>query len=166
MKIRIAPSILHETLVNGEGIRSCVFFAGCNKYCKGCHNKDLQKFNAGIKRNIDDVVDEILKNRPMIDGVTLSGGDPLCQYKGSLELCKKLKEHDINIWLYTGELYTRIKTHFSEILDFVDVIVDGKFDESLVSDKIKYRGSSNQKIIYFDCGYPTKIIQGDVNGYE
>lgn len=163
--IRVAKDFIHGSLVNGEGIRTVIFFSGCDKNCKGCHNKDLQDFNAGIIRHVDDIINEILEEIDMIDGVTLSGGDPMCQRSGLFELCKGLKEHNINVWVYTGETYDELRgTH---ILKYIDVLVDGKFEESLKSEKIKYRGSSNQNIIYLnEDGIPTRIISGEENGYE
>lgn len=150
-KIRIG-SILNESLVNGEGIRTVVFFSGCNKFCKGCQNEGLQDFKAGYDISIDDLVDKILENRAMIDGVTLSGGDPLCQYIGCLKLCKKLKKHGINIWLYTGETFDQILLRYNSIVHYVDVIVDGRYEESLKRDGLLYRGSSNQTIIHLEQG--------------
>lgn len=155
-KIRIG-SILNESLVNGEGIRTVIFFSGCNKACKGCHNLELQNFNAGYDIPIDELVSKIIKNKHMIDGVTLSGGDPLCQYMGCLELCKRLKEHKINIWLYTGETFDKILLKYNSITNYVDVIVDGKYEESLKQEGLKYRGSSNQAIIHFKHGNITKV---------
>lgn len=155
-KIRIA-NILNESLVNGEGIRTVVFFSGCNKYCQGCHNLDLQNFNSGYDISVDDLVEKILRNKHMIDGVTLSGGDPLCQYSACLELCKKLKIHGFNIWLYTGETYEEIFLKYRHILYDVDTIVDGRYIESLKEEGLEFRGSSNQKIIYLEDGNITKI---------
>jgi len=164
VKARIAEEIIHESLVNGEGIRATVFFAGCDKDCKGCHNKELQNFKAGISREVDAIVTEILESKPMIDGVTLSGGDPMCQQHAALGLCRRLKDHGINIWLYTGRTYNELIGN--SILSNVDVLVDGKFEEDLMSEKIKYRGSSNQNIMYLKEGIPYRIISGEENGYE
>lgn len=157
MKIKISKELIHNSLVNGDGIRTVIFFTGCDKNCPGCHNKALQDFDAGISANIDDIVNEIIQEKELIDGVTLSGGDPICQSSGATELCRKLKEHNINIWLYTGESYDNLRGN--SILKYLDVIVDGRFDESLVNKHLKYRGSSNQRIIYLNNdGLPVKII--------
>lgn len=155
-KVRIG-SILNESLVNGEGVRTVVFFSGCNKDCKGCHNLELQNFKAGYEITIDELVEKILKNKPMIDGVTLSGGDPLCQYMGCLELCKRLKEHGINIWLYTGETLDKVLIKYNSIVNYIDVLVDGKYEESLKKEDLRYRGSSNQALIYLKNGSVVKV---------
>ena len=155
-KVRIGK-ILNESLVNGEGVRTVIFFSGCNKFCRGCHNVELQDFNAGYDITIEELVNKVLENKDMIDGVTLSGGDPLCQYMGCLELCRELKKHGINIWLYTGETFDKVLLKYNSIVDFIDVMVDGMYEESLKDGNLRYRGSSNQGIIYFDSGRISKV---------
>ena len=150
MKIRVAKEILWNSLVNGEGVRAVIFFSGCKRNCKGCQNKELQDFKAGIEREVSDVVNEILGDLEMIDGVTISGGDPVYQMEGLTELCRELKKHNINIWLYTGELVQNLYNKNTELCkDLVDVIVDGPYIEELRNPDLKYRGSSNQKIWSF-----------------
>lgn len=153
-------SILHNSLVNGEGIRTVVFFSGCNRGCEDCHNKQLQDFRSGKDMTIDEIVEEILQDKDMIDGVTLSGGDPIFQYFEVLELCKRLKTHGINIWMYTGATLDEICAIYPEVVNCVDVIVDGMYDKSKKIDGLKYRGSYNQNIIYFRDGSIVKMIGG------
>lgn len=143
MKIKIA-GMAPNSLVNGEGIRFTVFFNGCRRDCPGCHNKELQDFDNpnAVLMDTDDIVAAVKKEEFLIDGVTLSGGDPLYQPEGLVELCEKLK--NFNIWLYTGETYENIP---EKLLENIDVVVDGMFIEELKDENIKYRGSSNQRII-------------------
>lgn len=150
-KIRVG-NILNESLVNGDGIRDVIFFAGCNKNCRGCQNQELRRFDVGKEMSIEEIVNKVLEDKNMIDGVTLSGGDPLCQYTNCLALCKELKKHNINVWLYTGETYEEILASYQDIIYYVDVIVDGRYDETLKEDGLLYRGSSNQNIIYLEQG--------------
>lgn len=158
MDVQIA-NYLHNSLVNGEGTRDVVFFSGCKHKCKGCHNEKAWDFKFGMSMDTDVLVDAVLKNKPMLDGVTISGGDPFFQYDGLLELCKKLKEHGFNIWVYTGfyleELKRRNKT---EIFNYIDALVDGRYIERRKSDECKYRGSENQSIILFKDGKVQQII--------
>lgn len=147
-------SILHATCVNGPGIRTAIFFSGCARDCKGCHNKELQDFNAGIEINVSEIIDEIeidITNQ-LIDGVTLTGGDPIYQKDGVVELCSKLKGMypNLSICLYTGEYFDNIS---DDIKEKVDIIVDGPFVEELKSTDKKYMGSSNQHMY-------TKKIEG------
>lgn len=146
--IRVS-NIIKESLVNGEGIRTVIFLSGCELNCKGCHNKDLQNPMAGKDVLIDGLIDSVRENYDMIDGVTLSGGDPFFQYEKTLILCKELKSNfpEKSIWVYTGKLLPEIIDKYNEILKYVDVIVDGPYIEELNTGNTLYRGSSNQKII-------------------
>lgn len=145
--------ILHNSLVNGEGIRTVIFLSGCDKACKGCHNEHLQDFEYGNKMTIDEVIQEIMESKDLIDGITLSGGDPICQYFSVLELCKELKKEDINIWMYTGDTIEHIiNSGKEEILKHIDVLVDGLFIDTLADENLKFKGSSNQRILYLNNG--------------
>lgn len=148
--------ILPNSLVNGYGARMVIFFSGCDKNCKGCHNLYLQDFNYGRDMSIAEIVDAVKENMHLLDGVTLSGGDPLCQYPAMLELCMALQREGINIWMYTGETHGEIIKHKPRILKVVDVLVDGMYVEAL-KDESKYKGSSNQRVIYLSNGVVTKI---------
>lgn len=141
---------LQDSTSDGEGLRDVLFVSACSHVCIGCHNKKSwsplegtfftdsmeKKFIAHAKR----------LNPP---AVTLSGGDPLheANYTDILKLCKKLKEEKINVWLYTGYTYAQVRALFPEVLNYIDVLVDGKYVEELKDQSIKFRGSSNQKII-------------------
>lgn len=139
--------ILKHSSVNGPGVRFCVFTQGCSHHCFNCQNKNTWEPNCGTNIDVEELSNEI-KQTKFIDGVTLSGGDPLEQLTPVLELCKKLKEDNINIWLYTGYTFEEIKnSNMIEVLPYVDVIVDGRYDEKLKSSNLIFRGSSNQKII-------------------
>lgn len=152
MNFRIADYI-PNSLENGEGVRDVIFFSGCKHKCRGCHNKEAQKMDFGSDISVDEIVLKVLKNKPMIDGVTISGGDPFFQYPALLELCKRLKEHKINIWVYTGYYYPELGAWgYGEALKYIDVLVDGRFMMKKKDSSLRYRGSSNQSIIHFDCG--------------
>lgn len=141
--------ITHPDVNNGLGCRITIWISGCIHHCKGCHNKETWDFNYGRKFTDEDKekVFKILE-KPYIKGVTFSGGDPLCSYKDVLKLAIEIKENFSNkdIWLYSGFTLDYIKEHFREILNYVDVIVDGEFVEELRDVSLKFRGSSNQNI--------------------
>ena len=99
VKFRYAGYIANS-MENGEGIRDVIFFSGCKRDCPGCHNKELQDFGYGWDVEIDEIVNLILNNKEMIDGVTISGGDPIYQYDALLELCKELKKKHQYLGLY------------------------------------------------------------------
>ncbi len=141
-----------ETIVDGEGIRFSIYLAGCNHNCKGCHNKQSWNPNAGnplTEELITELIDEI-NNNPLLDGITLSGGDPFYNKEELLHLVVRLKkETGLNIWCYTGYVYEDLLTNNTalEIFKYIDVLVDGPFIQSLYSPNISFRGSTNQRII-------------------
>lgn len=145
----------YESFCDGQGIRTVLFVAGCTKNCKGCQNPTSHNFNAGNELN-KEVLSEIFNNiseRPYIQGLTLSGGDPLeaLNRQGSIYIIESFKQAFPNkdVWIYTGEMWEDIKEDFGEewLLKYVDVIVDGKFDISKRTTKSAFKGSTNQRII-------------------
>lgn len=140
--------ILLETTADGPGFRTSFYLAGCKHNCPGCHNPQSHDPNGGEEYDIDDLVHIALDDE--FANVTLSGGDPLFQIDGVIELCKKIKElSDKTIWVYTGYVYESIlkDSKFSQLLPHIDVLVDGPFIESLRDESLPFRGSSNQRII-------------------
>lgn len=138
-------------MLNGEGVRVVLWVSGCVHACPNCHNQQTWNPNSGIPFD-DEALKEIyaeLEN-PYVDGITFSGGDPLhpLNYNTVLWLCNqiKLKFPNKNIWVYTGYHLDTVKLIYSDILEYADVIVDGKFIEALKSPDKHWVGSSNQRI--------------------
>lgn len=150
-KIRLA-GIAYESLVNGPGMRRVLFSQGCSHNCEGCFNQDTHDFNGGELMDMDQIVKDIIDN-PFIKGVTFSGGDPWEQADKFAYIAKELKEKGINIWSYTGYTFEHIienkfkRKGWNDLLNIVDVLVDGKFEMDNKIENLKYRGSSNQRII-------------------
>lgn len=144
---------LDNSLTNGEGLRSVVFVSGCNHRCKGCHNEPMQDYNYGDKVLIGEVVQRIKNNVPVIKGVTFSGGEPFEQAKALSSLASEIKKLGLNLWCYTGFTYDEIINNICNnkdwmaLLNEIDVLVDGKFEQNEKDAKLKYKGSSNQQII-------------------
>ena len=147
-------------VANGEGVRVSFFVSGCNHHCKGCFNECAWDFNYGNKftdENIDEVINYL--NHDHIEGLTLLGGEPLeyVNQEGILPLVKRVKEKfpNKNIWCYTGFDFekdvvgkmSKDNETTKELLNYIDVMVDGKFEEDKKNLKLKFRGSSNQRII-------------------
>lgn len=147
-------------VANGEGVRVSVFVSGCNHHCKGCFNQCAWDFNYG-KEFSEKEEQQIIEymNHDYISGLSLLGGEPLepKNQEGLLLLVKKVKEKfpDKNIWCYTGFDFEKdvvgkmAKNNETtrELLKYIDVIVDGKFEEDKRDLKLQFRGSSNQKIV-------------------
>lgn len=144
--------IIHESLTNGPGMRRVLFAQGCRHNCKGCFNSHTHNFNGGQTFNIDNIVTDIKKN-PLIKGVTFSGGDPIEQAEAFSLIAKEVRKLNKNVWCYTGYTFEEILKNsekdsaLKELIKNIDVLVDGKFDISKKDDGLKYRGSSNQRII-------------------
>lgn len=138
-------------MLNGEGVRVVLWVAGCQHACKGCHNPQTWNPNSGIPFDegaLQEIYDEL--DNPYTDGITFSGGDPLHpkNYNTILHLCTQIKQKYPNksIWVYTGYTMEDVKYLYSDILDYIDVLVDGKFEEALRCPDTPWIGSSNQII--------------------
>lgn len=149
-KVRLA-GIAYESLVNGPGIRRVFFAQGCRHNCKGCFNPSTHCFKGGELRDISVLIHDI-KNNPLIQGVTFSGGDPFEQAEAFGHMAYKIKELNLNIWCYTGYTFEYIlnnvdNKYWQELLRNIDVLVDGKFEEDKKDQGLRFRGSKNQRII-------------------
>lgn len=157
--LRIAGTV-NDSIVDGDGIRFTIFTQGCPHNCNGCHNPQTHDFNGGKIVSIDELLQKIKQN-PLLDGVTFSGGEPFCQAHELAILGEKIKSLGLNITTYTGytfeELYAnREKNHWEELLSVTDILIDGRFVLELKDWNIKFRGSSNQR--YIDC--PASLKEG------
>lgn len=159
--------IIPETSVDGEGLRTSIYVAGCTHHCKGCHNPQTWDFNAGQPLTMD-IIDEVIANikkNPLLNGITFSGGDPLAvdNARDLLDFLKRIKSEGINVWCYTGYEFEYLiscnafvwnKNHKPEdieaqfdCLNYIDVLVDGPFIQELKDPDLIFRGSSNQRIL-------------------
>lgn len=140
-----------DSIVDGPGIRFAIFAQGCKHACPGCHNVESQDFKGGKLISIDELKMKIEAN-PLLAGITLTGGEPFEQPEPFLILSRWAKERGLNVWAYSGytwdELISGIPSAAAgTLLKEVDVLVDGPFVQALASYELKWRGSSNQRII-------------------
>lgn len=148
MVVRLAADIQPDSILDGSGIRTVIWFQGCLHNCKGCQNPETHDMNGGIVVDVDELKMK-LKNLKYQSGITLSGGDPFFQPKAALEIAKFAKSVGLNVWAYTGFTYEALLSDKSrlDLLKNVDVLVDGKFMMDKKSLNCKFRGSTNQRLI-------------------
>lgn len=134
---------------NGLGCRVTLWVSGCKHHCKGCHNEETWDFLSGKEFTSEDKEKLFgVLSKPYIKGITFSGGDPIFSYDDVVSLCEEIRERfpSKNIWLYSGFTIEEIRDMFPRILGLIDVLVDGRFVESLRDVSLAFRGSSNQRI--------------------
>ena len=153
-------------MLNGDGIRVVLWVSGCKLHCPGCHNPQTWAFNSGLKFSEQDK-EELFEalDKSYIKGITLSGGNPLDSYEEILALIKEIKEKfpSKDIWIYSGYTFDYIEHNYKEILDYVNVIVDGPYIEELRDVELHWRGSSNQKV-YRKINNEWKVEEDDYAG--
>ena len=138
---------------NGPNIRATLFVSGCTHNCKGCVNKDYQDFNYGKEwTSITETLFLCYAKDPKVKGINILGGEPLQQTMDNslADLLAKIKENTNKpIWLWTGYKLEDVinNTKVMNILQYVDVLIDGKFEEDKKDLNLMYRGSANQRII-------------------
>ena len=148
---------------NGPGIRVSIFMQGCTFNCKNCFNKETHDFNGG-KEFTDETIDKVIElaKPDYIVGLSILGGEPLHpkNIEGTTKLAKKFKSvyPDKNIWVWSGFLFDKNIINF-EILNYIDVLVDGVYKDELHDFTLKYRGSSNQRVIDVKKSLKTNNIE-------
>lgn len=149
--VRIA-GVVKESIVDGSGLRFVVFAQGCKHNCSGCQNPHTHSFTGGTLVTIDSILEQVKKN-PLLDGVTLSGGEPFEQAEGLSKLARRVKELGLNVITYTGYTYEEIVVGcgkvegWDSLLNATDILVDGRFMLDKRNILLKFRGSENQRII-------------------
>lgn len=149
MKIRIFGTA-EDSIVDGPGIRFAVFTQGCPHHCPGCHNPESHPFDGGRLADTQEIIAQMTGN-PLLDGLTLSGGDPMCQPEPCLELAQAARAAGLNVWCYTGYTWESLLQENNParmaLLAAVDVLVDGPFVLAQRSLELKFCGSRNQRLI-------------------
>ena len=146
-------SIRRLDISNGEGLGVTLFTQGCPFHCKNCFNPETHDFDGGKEYTIDTKNAIVsLINRTQIKRFSILGGEPLIERNKEdlISLCSSIKEirPDIKIWVYTGNIFENVKDDWYELLyNYVDVLVDGPYVDSKRDLRLKFRGSSNQRVI-------------------
>ncbi len=150
-KLRLA-GVIRESIVDGPGIRMTVFTQGCPHHCKGCHNEQTWDFDGGYESSTERILEEAQKD-PLLRGLTFSGGEPFSQAENMAILAKDAKALGYDIFCYTGYTFEKLVSEFDahpeykELLEQCDWLVDGPFILDKRSLMLKFRGSTNQRIL-------------------
>ena len=140
-------NIVDNTIVDGEGFRTSLYVSGCDICCEDCHNKEWWNIKKGTPMTINEVFNKIVFN---ITNITFIGGEPMLQAKSLTILAEKIKkETNKNIWIYSGHKFEEIleNNKYFSLLKHCDVLVDGMFKKEYFKHNLRFRGSTNQRII-------------------
>ena len=164
--LRLA-GIIKESIVDGPGLRLTVFAQGCPHKCKNCHNPETHPFENGTECTIAQILD-MIKINPLLDGLTISGGEPFCQAGALGELAKEIKDMNLSVWTYTGYTWEELaaqtqKDDIALLLQNTDVLVDGKYIDGKKDYRLRFRGSNNQRLINVKaslaCGTVVEVVE-------
>ena len=170
--------VMTADVANGEGMRVSVFVSGCRNHCKGCFQPQTWDFNYGREYTPEIeqfIIDELSKS--YYDGITILGGDPMEpeNQEPVLRLLRRIKKElpDKKVWAYTGYVYDRdlvpggkrfVDGVTRELLESIDILIDGRFVEELKNLMLNFRGSSNQRIIKMKETLETgKVVLSELN---
>lgn len=147
MEIRIAGTV-NDSIVDGPGYRYTIFTQGCPHHCPGCHNPETHPFEGGKTVDTQTIIDQFREN-PLLDGITLSGGDPFCQPVPCIELAKAAHKLGLNVWAYSGWTYEEIMADadMAALAKELDVLIDGPFILAQRTLDKRFMGSKNQRAI-------------------
>lgn len=139
-----------ESIVDGPGLRYAIFTQGCPHHCPGCHNPESHDPAGGHARDTGDIIAEWARNS-LLRGITLSGGEPFAQSEACLALARAAHAQGLDVWAFSGFLLEDLLASGDDavqaLLREIDVLVDGRFEQALFSHELRFRGSSNQRIL-------------------
>ena len=141
--------IAGDSIVDGPGIRTTVFCQGCPHHCPGCHNPETWDFGCGTDMSVEAIL-EVVQANPLCRGVTFSGGEPFAQSAGFARLADLLKERGYEVAAYSGYTFEELLQGSPEqrqLLERLDILIDGPFLLEQRSLELSFRGSRNQRIL-------------------
>lgn len=151
MQLRLA-GVIRESIVDGPGFRFVVFAQGCPHHCPGCHNPETHPFDGGYWSDTARIMTAV-KQDSLLSGLTFSGGEPFCQAAAFTELARLAHAQGLNVISYTGYTFEELYAGFDEnpawrdLLEELDILVDGRFLIEQKTLNLKFRGSANQRVI-------------------
>ena len=153
--IRLSGPLEHDNIVNGDGLRAVVWTQGCPNHCPGCQNPETWDYESGMLFSIDEICERLSKFKGQA-GLTFCGGEPFVQPKACKQIADYVrKELGWNVWSFSGFTYEIIKKSGGEAWEFLkslDAIIDGPFIQSKLDLGLRFRGSSNQRLMHLELG--------------
>ena len=141
--------IVQDSIVDGPGIRTTIFCQGCPHHCEGCHNPETWDFGCGTPMT-EETIAQIVRSNPLCRGVTFSGGEPFAQSEGFAKLARLLKERGYEVASYSGYTFEELlegSEDQKQLLQSIDILIDGPFRMEERSLELVFRGSKNQRIL-------------------
>lgn len=148
MLIRISD-VINDSIVDGPGIRLTVFTQGCPHHCEGCHNPQTHAVDGGKLWDTEKIIRAMAEN-PLLDGLTLSGGEPFLQAEACRVLASAARDLGLNVWIYSGFTWEELTSgpeDWKGLLAQTDILIDGPFQLESRSLELRFRGSKNQRVI-------------------
>lgn len=146
--VSLASDLTFDSIVDGPGLRMVLWTQGCPHHCVGCHNPQTHDITKGIQVKVSEIIKQIQQSN-LQTGLTLSGGEPFLQANQLLDIVEAAKQKGLNIWVYSGFTFEQLLQNpiHKQLLDKVDILVDGKYMEEKKDYRLVFKGSSNQRII-------------------
>ena len=167
MKLRVF-NILKKTKVEGPGIRYCIWVQGCSRHCKGCQAKHTWTHDDGSLYDTEDLINDILKYKDKIEGVTFLGGEPFEQAEALGTIAERIKNAGLSVVCFTGGKIEELKENpvNTKLLNNIDLLIDGEFIEKLTDYSRPWCGSSNQRYHFLTDRYNKEIFEKYKNKIE
>jgi len=153
MKLRLAAPITKDSIVDGPGLRMVIWTQGCVHHCMGCHNPETHSLTGGIEVDTTSIVAEMERIK-LHRGITLSGGEPFLQTEALIHIAHRAKQLGLDVWCYTGFTWEQLNNQSAanyqsnlKLLQYIDVLVDGRFMLHMRQLGLRFRGSANQRLI-------------------
>lgn len=159
MDIRI-NSYIPITNVEGVGTRFAIWVQGCSLHCKGCANSHMWDKEGGTTYDTKDFIELIKQYKDRVEGITWLGGEPLEQIEAVTEISKAVQEIGLSVILFTGYEYSALKDNkdFQELIKYVDILIDGRYEQDKTDYSRAWVGSSNQNYYFLTDRYNQKVI--------
>ena len=161
-------SYIPITKAEGPNTRFCIWVQGCSLHCKGCANHAMWDKESGTVYKAEDLIDLIESYKDKIDGITFLGGEPIEQIEAVTEISKAVQEMGLSVLVFTGYKYSELsgKKEFKELVKYIDVLIDGRYEKDKQDFSRPWVGSSNQNYYFFSNRYDESIITSYKNKIE